>query len=62
MNISDINYYILKYYLYDKINYKKYNINFDVSIDDSEKKKQIEYIFNSLTPSNVQKLYNYVIN
>ena len=61
MTISDINYYILKYYLYDKINYKKYNINFDVDIDDSEKKKQIDNIFNSLSPINIQKLYKYIM-
>lgn len=59
--ISDINYYILKYYLYDKINYKKYNINFDTNINDIEKKTQIDNIFKSLTPINIQKLYNYIM-
>tara|TARA_Y100000389_G_scaffold193439_1_gene222210 strand:- start:2617 stop:2961 length:345 start_codon:yes stop_codon:yes gene_type:complete len=59
--ISDINYYILKYYLYDKINYKKYNINFDININDNEKKAQIDNIFKSLTPIHIQRLYNYIM-
>ncbi len=40
---------------------EKYNINFDTNINDIEKKTQIDNIFKSLTPINIQKLYNYIM-
>lgn len=61
MEIKEINYYILKYYLYDKESYKKYSINYDTEISELEKKKQIEKIFNLLYPMDIIKIYSYII-
>lgn len=61
MEIKDINYYILKYYLYDKEFYKKYIINYNTEISELEKKKQIEKIFDLLYPMDIRKIYSYIM-
>ena len=60
-NIKEINYHILKYYLYDVESYKKYNINYDTEISEHEKKEQIEKIFSLLYPTDIKKIYNYIM-